>query len=230
MTDCVSKQLDHGVLAVGFDDTYTTPYWTIKNSWTATWGEEGYIRVAKGSNQCLIDDAPCSSNVGAVPPSPPSPPSPTETPSPSPPSPPAPTQTPSPNPPAPTTPIPPAPTQTPTPPPNPPAPTETPSPTPSVSPLPPGPTSTLPSNDFEQVVCQDSQCSECNATVLPQHECLSASGQSARVACIEEGYKVRIESFDSSDCSGWYNLYFRDTDVCYDDDDGTYSGFLCPQS
>ncbi|CUG31439.1 cathepsin-L cysteine peptidase, putative, partial [Bodo saltans] len=54
MTDCISSAVDHGVLIVGFDDTNNPPYWIIKNSWGPTWGEEGYIRVQKGTNQCLI--------------------------------------------------------------------------------------------------------------------------------------------------------------------------------
>jgi cysteine peptidase B len=74
MTDCISQQIDHGVLAVGYDDTYSTPYWIVKNSWGTSWGEQGYIRVAKGSNQCLITSYPCSATVGSGPgPSPPTP-------------------------------------------------------------------------------------------------------------------------------------------------------------
>jgi C1A family cysteine protease len=60
LTNCISQAVDHGVLAVGFDDEYSTPYWIIKNSWAASWGEEGYIRVKKGTNQCLIDSSPCT--------------------------------------------------------------------------------------------------------------------------------------------------------------------------
>ncbi|KAL9679785.1 hypothetical protein QQ045_017653 [Rhodiola kirilowii] len=43
-------QLDHGVTAVGFgvDTDGTTKYWLIKNSWGASWGEEGYIRMQRG--------------------------------------------------------------------------------------------------------------------------------------------------------------------------------------
>jgi len=85
MTNCASSQVDHGVLIVGYDLSYTTPYWIIKNSWTAQWGEEGYIRVEYGKDQCLITYAPGYpvSAKGTLPPAPPSPTSgPTSPPSP----------------------------------------------------------------------------------------------------------------------------------------------------
>jgi cysteine peptidase B len=63
MTNCNSTQVDHGVLLVGFDDFHNPPYWIIKNSWGPGWGENGYIRVAKWTNQCLITTAPCTSQV-----------------------------------------------------------------------------------------------------------------------------------------------------------------------
>jgi C1A family cysteine protease len=64
MTDCTSQQLDHGVLLVGYGVEGTTPYWIIKNSWTASWGEQGYIRVGRGTNQCLLTSAPTSAVAG----------------------------------------------------------------------------------------------------------------------------------------------------------------------
>lgn len=79
LTNCISQQIDHGVLIVGFDDTNNPPYWIIKNSWGASWGESGYIRVEKGTDQCLITTYPCSSTVAAGPgpgPTPPTPPGP----------------------------------------------------------------------------------------------------------------------------------------------------------
>ena len=63
LTNCISQQVDHGVLAVGFDDAHNPPYWIIKNSWAASWGEDGYIRVEKGKDQCLITSYPCSAIV-----------------------------------------------------------------------------------------------------------------------------------------------------------------------
>jgi C1A family cysteine protease len=65
LTHCISQQVDHGVLIVGFDLTYSTPYWIIKNSWAASWGESGYIRVAYGSDQCLITSGPTSSKAAS---------------------------------------------------------------------------------------------------------------------------------------------------------------------
>ncbi|EKF27516.1 cysteine peptidase, partial [Trypanosoma cruzi marinkellei] len=56
LTNCVSKKLNHAVLLVGYNDSAAVPYWTIKNSWSRLWGESGYIRIAKGSNQCLVKE------------------------------------------------------------------------------------------------------------------------------------------------------------------------------
>uniref|UniRef100_A0A6P7GFN2 Cathepsin L-like proteinase n=1 Tax=Diabrotica virgifera virgifera TaxID=50390 RepID=A0A6P7GFN2_DIAVI len=44
--------LDHGVTAVGYTDEYII----IKNSWGPDWGEDGYIRLARGLNMCGINN------------------------------------------------------------------------------------------------------------------------------------------------------------------------------
>jgi len=63
LTNCISRQLDHGVLLVGYSVSGTTNYWIIKNSWGASWGESGYIRVARGSNQCMLTSLPSTATV-----------------------------------------------------------------------------------------------------------------------------------------------------------------------
>jgi len=50
--DSCGTQLDHGVLAVGYGTDGSNPYWRIKNSWGASWGDKGFIRMVYGKNQC----------------------------------------------------------------------------------------------------------------------------------------------------------------------------------
>jgi len=42
--------LDHAVQAVGYDTG--AGFWSVRNSWGADWGEQGYIRLQFGKNTC----------------------------------------------------------------------------------------------------------------------------------------------------------------------------------
>ena len=57
--------LDHAVIVVGWGSSGTTDYWTVRNSWGASWGEKGYIRiaVAAGAGICGVQIEPLYPNL-----------------------------------------------------------------------------------------------------------------------------------------------------------------------
>ena len=53
---CNPNALNHAVVAVGYDVTGNdgTKWWKIRNSWSKSWGENGYFRMKYGSNTCGV--------------------------------------------------------------------------------------------------------------------------------------------------------------------------------
>ena len=49
--------MNHGVLIVGYgvDDVSGEKYWSVKNSWGNEWGESGYFKMRRGTNECGIE-------------------------------------------------------------------------------------------------------------------------------------------------------------------------------
>jgi C1A family cysteine protease len=61
IVDSCCKELDHGVLVVGYGEEDDVPYWLVKNSWGASWGENGYFRLKRNvgkEGMCGIAMAP----------------------------------------------------------------------------------------------------------------------------------------------------------------------------
>lgn len=48
MTDAKAcgNDINHAVNAVGFNGNAPVPYYIVRNSWGADWGENGYVRIA----------------------------------------------------------------------------------------------------------------------------------------------------------------------------------------
>ena len=54
-----SPDIDHAVVAVGYGEDSDGKYWIVRNSWSASWGEAGYIRLARQDTQ---GDVPCGTD------------------------------------------------------------------------------------------------------------------------------------------------------------------------
>lgn len=58
LTGKCGQNLDHGVLLVGYGTEDGIDYWKVKNSWSDSWGEDGYIKIERSDEDlCGVLDA-----------------------------------------------------------------------------------------------------------------------------------------------------------------------------
>ncbi len=53
--------IDHAVVLVGYGEEKGEKYWLVRNSWSPTWGEGGYIRISRSDSDdsnCATDSTP----------------------------------------------------------------------------------------------------------------------------------------------------------------------------
>ncbi|XP_003366683.1 dipeptidyl-peptidase 1, partial [Trichinella spiralis] len=50
-------EVNHAVIIVGYgtDEMTKEKYWIVKNSWGRKFGEDGYFRIRRGTNECGIE-------------------------------------------------------------------------------------------------------------------------------------------------------------------------------
>ncbi|XP_063532772.1 procathepsin L-like [Cydia strobilella] len=51
---CKGKEPNYAVLLVGYGEENGTPFWIIKNAWGEKFGEQGYVRLRRRVNACVM--------------------------------------------------------------------------------------------------------------------------------------------------------------------------------
>jgi len=56
----------HAIKIVGWGVDNGVAYWKVANSWNPYWGENGYFRIARGTNECNIESQVTASSLDSV--------------------------------------------------------------------------------------------------------------------------------------------------------------------
>merc|ERR1712066_500646 len=49
------SEIDHAVVAIGYGtDENGVDYYIVRNSWSTYWGDQGYIKIARGDLDCAV--------------------------------------------------------------------------------------------------------------------------------------------------------------------------------
>lgn len=48
----------HAIKVIGYGTQDGQDYWLVQNSWTTTWGDNGLFKIARGTDECGIEDSP----------------------------------------------------------------------------------------------------------------------------------------------------------------------------
>ena len=46
----------HAVRILGWGVEKNVPYWLVANSWNSDWGDNGFFKILRGSNECKFEN------------------------------------------------------------------------------------------------------------------------------------------------------------------------------